>query len=520
MVTQNWRWSENVVIKLFPDTVLFYFFLEVVILVFAMQAKSETVRRVLAKRVVRFRIGHLLLTLWFAIFMFLFTWYWAVEHLFGQKGFLEVSARTCGVVAAMLSGLLFLPASKSSPVLAAAGVSWESALWVHICIAVLFSVACVLHVLFYFIIFVQIGSAANILPFYPKVTYPENTPSDNMMVPLMNTVFWPAVIIFGVFPWMRRKSYELFRYSHNYFLILVPTMFWHACHIWYFLLPGLMLWVFDRCLRFLRASESVAVQGYTAHSIDCWTDPKPFCPPRNVPEKITAVAFTWPGQARVHSPGMYVLVNFPQVSLGEWHPFSLSSSPLDSVSTVHVKSMGESTFTGKLHSLMSKAPNCCDIAMNIQGPYGPMVNVDASPHLLLIAGGIGATPMINTLRFAMHEALEGRIRCLKRLHFVWSVRSLEVLNIFQDELALIGSSSSPFECKVSFYCSTEEKAQHTSMGIVSPGMPNFTEVLACEAALGHCVVRICGPPPMVNACTLVAEGMKDMIDFEAWSFVL
>ena len=51
---------------------------------------------------------------------------------------LKKPARPAGLVASAFIGLLLLPASKRSPVLTAIGLSWESTLWMHIALAVLF----------------------------------------------------------------------------------------------------------------------------------------------------------------------------------------------------------------------------------------------------------------------------------------------------------------------------------------------------------------------------------------------
>lgn len=454
--------------------------------------------------------------------------YWIHDHNFGSYNqhdiLIEKIARTSGVVAAMTLGLLLLPASKSSPLLAAAGVSWESALWVHVCLGVLFLVAAACHVLLFFIRFNQLGHGLDIMPFNARFWYPQNpaggtTPSDDWTVPMMSSVFWPAAVVFGVLPWMRRKHYELFRYTHNWFLILIPAAFWHATSSWYYLLPGVTLWILDRLLRFLCAIEPVTVTGYMPHTVDCWTDARPGQPSRNVPEKITKLCFTWSGQTRAHSPGMYVLVNLPQVSIFEWHPFSLSSSPADPASTLHIKHMGDGTFTAKLHDFMNKVPRPNDIVMNIQGPYGPKISIDSVPHLMLVAGGIGVTPMVNTLRFAVQRAKDADIGVLRRLHFVWSARSPEVFDIFADELSM-STEDFPFQLIMSLYCSTISNSTQCSIGNVIPGMPNFSAILAAETELGSCMLRACGPPPMVKACAEAAKPLKDRVDFEPWSFVL
>lgn len=55
-----------------------------------------------------------------------------------------------------------------------------------------------------------------------------------------------------------------------------------------------------------------------------------------------------------HLMGQYVYVNIPAVSSLEWHPFTISSSPTDSITTHHIKVMGGLSggqWTAKLHKL-------------------------------------------------------------------------------------------------------------------------------------------------------------------------
>ena len=49
--------------------------------------------------------------------------------------------------------------------------------------------------------------------------------------------------------------------------------------------------------------------------------------------------------------GQYVFLNVPCISALEWHPFTISSAPGDLLTSHHIKSMGESQFTGKLLAL-------------------------------------------------------------------------------------------------------------------------------------------------------------------------
>eukprot|EP00812_Abedinium_dasypus_P000085 NODE_1010_length_1270_cov_299.503704.p1 GENE.NODE_1010_length_1270_cov_299.503704~~NODE_1010_length_1270_cov_299.503704.p1 ORF type:complete len:353 (+),score=115.30 NODE_1010_length_1270_cov_299.503704:3-1061(+) len=350
------------------------------------------------------------------------------------------------------------------------------------------------------------------------------TPSDNYTVPMMSAIFWPALVCYGVFPWLRRKSYELFRFSHNIGLVLVPAAVFHGESCWYFVLPGAAIWCVDCALRFLQAAEPVEIKALTPLVMDCWTDESPELPSQNAAERITKVCFAWEGQSRIHSPGMYVMVNFPQISQAQWHPFSLSSSPLDAGASCHIKNMGDATFTGNLHELAKQTEAGAGVVMNVQGPYGPYQDMLEMERVLLVAGGIGVTPMISTLRFAVQCARAGRGGALRRLRLLWCARSPGVFDAFADELglALTGAADTPLDVGLLLYCSAVPSAGRCFLGTYAAGAPQFPAVLAEEVAQGggHIHVRVCGPPSMVAACEAAANDVGDAVEFEPWSFVI
>merc|ERR1712196_712363 len=82
MVTHNWRLAERVVVKLYPDTVLFYGYLEIVLLVAALASEFKPVGLMLSKKCRGVSAGHVLLAIWSTAFLVLFTFYWAHDHAY------------------------------------------------------------------------------------------------------------------------------------------------------------------------------------------------------------------------------------------------------------------------------------------------------------------------------------------------------------------------------------------------------------------------------------------------------
>src|SRR3546814_7475385 len=86
--------------------------------------------------------------------------------------------------------------------------------------------------------------------------------SDNFTIPLAMFTSLGMFVAMGVFALepIRRRYFELFYWSHFIFLALFIAVLWHASSAWYFILPGLVLWAFDQCMRLCKSSAHVKIQ--------------------------------------------------------------------------------------------------------------------------------------------------------------------------------------------------------------------------------------------------------------------
>ena len=141
---------------------------------------------------------------------------------------------------------------------------------------------------------------------------------------------------------MRRRNYEVFYYLHHVYLVLFIATLMHAASAWYYLIGGLSLWFFDRCMRAYQRGRQWRVRSIEP-----------------LPGGVTALDLA-PGSGLVdprpgfkYSCGQYIYINVPEISSFEWHPFTISSAPSDGKVTCHIKMApaGSASFTGKLLGL-------------------------------------------------------------------------------------------------------------------------------------------------------------------------
>ena len=123
-------------------------------------------------------------------------------------------------------------------------------------------------------------------------------------------------------------------------------------------------------------------------------------------------------------PGDYCFLEFPQISSYERHPFSLCGPPGTNRLEFRIKAMGETTFTGRLHEYVHDLKDPSELQVKVTGPYGKLsVQLQRYEHVILVAGGIGVTPMMSTLHWLLDQNYgPGALENLKSVRFIWSVQ--------------------------------------------------------------------------------------------------
>ena len=221
-------------------------------------------------------------------------------------------------------------------------------------------------------------------------------------------VLFMTFMLLTALPWMRRKIFEAFYFAHIALAVcVVAGAFFHTG----ILVPILVLltWGVDLFIRRL----VMATCRYPNEANV-----------RIISDSVVEVCF--PKTAGFdYNPGQYVFLCVPELSLFEWHPFSLSSSPLQSVVTFHIRKAG--TWTTALYELAKKKDQ---VSILFEGPYGSTA-VDLMSNrykmVILFSGGIGVTPMQAICNQLMYEH-NTKKRQLKKLSFVWVERDPVVMD--------------------------------------------------------------------------------------------
>ncbi|MDH3684222.1 MAG: hypothetical protein OEV40_30240, partial [Acidimicrobiia bacterium] len=207
------------------------------------------------------------------------------------------------------------------------------------------------------------------------------------------------------------------------------------------------------------------------------------------------------GRALRFRPGQFAFVTFADSPFAlEQHPFSLASSSHDPETIEFaIRELGD--FTSTIGTLEVDQPAF------VHGPFGSLVIADDDPaDLVLLAGGIGLTPLLSIVR-SRRDA--GDQRQILLIHAVNTV----------DDLA--------YQQELTDY-SADETMQFTYVPVVADPPPEWTgdvgyitsELIANHLG-GHDLTTprylLCGPPPMMEALekALRSVGVRlDRIDSE------
>lgn len=165
---------------------------------------------------------------------------------------------------------------------------------------------------------------------------------------------------------------------------------------------------------------------------------------------VTEVSFVMSAASRTplrFEAGQFIFLNIPEIASLEFHPFTVSSSPLDGHSSCHIKAVeSEAQFTNKLHQLALAYEGRLGMpTVHVDGPYGLPLDWSAHTSLLLVGGGIGVTPLHSILRtiVLLQEAGQLGDSCrLRSVRLVWAVKDPALLTVFRDTFERVARASS------------------------------------------------------------------------------
>lgn len=238
------------------------------------------------------------------------------------------------------------------------------------------------------------------------------------------TVAVVAIVLLAVFKKSLNMSYELWRWSHV--ALAITVMVATGAHIW--LLNKLIRDPAMGSLLTLMAAVVLGIFGYR-WTWRSWFDPSTEFVVREVRRENATISTlvleprrrgNELGESWAFSPGQFAWIRLGRNASDE-HPFTIASSSHSETTEFTIRHAGD--FTRAIRRLPPGAPVWVD------GPHGAFTNdVGASSGFVLMAGGVGFTPMMSMLRTAAHRGDHRPYRLI-----VIASKPTDLL--FRDELA-------------------------------------------------------------------------------------
>lgn len=154
---------------------------------------------------------------------------------------------------------------------------------------------------------------------------------------------------------------------------------------WKWICPPVLIYICDRAYRVLRTVRKQAcwADSFTLHAAD-----------------ITGLTIRRPFDFK---SGQYAELQIPTIDKN-WHPFTIASAPHEENLRFYVRSVGK--WTKSLRQIadeFSSGTRSDAVDVNCRGPYGaPAQQVNSYKRVILISGGVGATPFCSVTLEAKH----------------------------------------------------------------------------------------------------------------------
>ncbi|MCD9560932.1 hypothetical protein HAX54_019795 [Datura stramonium] len=331
---------------------------------------------------------------------------------------LELAGLRFGFIGLMCLAFLFLPIARGSVLLRAIDIPFEHATRYHVWLGHLTMALFSLHGLFYVIGWAMRGILLEQLLEWKNVGV-ANLPGVISLA--AGLLMWVTSL-----PGLRRKNFELFFYTHQLYVVFAVFLAMHVGDFIFMMAgAGIFLFMLDRFLRFFQSRKTVDILSAT-------------CFPCGTVELVISK----PANLHYNALG-WIFLQIRELSWLQWHPFSVSSSPLDGKHhlAILIKVLGDWTekLKGNILNLSVEQSetepllqHSRKITASVEGPYG-----HESPYhltyenLILVAGGIGISPFLAILSDILHRVNDSRPCLPRNILIVWAIKNSDELPLLE-----------------------------------------------------------------------------------------
>lgn len=246
------------------------------------------------------------------------------------------------------------------------------------------------------------------------------------------------LMITSSFEAVRRKYFEMFWFTHHLFIVFFGGLLMHGsfCFIkadsgdicrggpsfWKWWIASGVTYLIERLYREYRGRRKTTITKVVQH-----------------PSKVVEVQFKKDSLTAL--PGQYIFICCPEISLFEWHPYTLTSSPHEEFVSIHIRVVGDWTtkFADRLGCQFdgTKARRLKTLPyIMVDGGFGSASeDVFDYEAVILIGAGIGVTPFAAILKTIWYRhTSDFNMKKLKKVYFIWTCRDISAFSWFQDLL--------------------------------------------------------------------------------------
>ncbi|KAH7196491.1 uncharacterized protein B0J16DRAFT_390408 [Fusarium flagelliforme] len=329
-----------------------------------------------------------------------------------------------GHYADILLGLLLIPVSRNSLVGQAFYLHQSTLLFAHKAVSYLFSLSVVVHGVAY-MLHANDSSRNDDKARHdafaignPALTVAESKQLGgwfSLTYYVGIAAILPVLIILVTsVPWIRRRHYNLFYFSHvTLGTLTIVASCLHASTNFYLLLPGLLLWIVD-WIRRIFFGEARGLASKTPAVLE-------------VAENGWLRVSLLPNKVISGPPLLYYYLNFPSVSKVQTHAFTAVAHPANNGGPVFLiqPEAKEKEWTWKLRALVQRPRATLRLDARVEGPYPVSdANFASASHVVCIVGGSGITGALSLA----HWWLETR-PAKTRFDLIWTVRHRETARL-------------------------------------------------------------------------------------------